>query len=137
MPYLASGYSSVTAAARRCAVECRRTCKGSSLDSCSPYSAMGSSSIWTPCLHFRPSLRARHSRVTPLSPTLPLSGGRASKQMDTGAILDALGYLAAGLGSLIEGAGIAFPGQVILLAAAAWAAARHGSLALVSLIGVA
>ena len=57
--------------------------------------------------------------------------------MDTGAILDALGYLAAGLGSLIEGAGIAFPGQVILLTAAAWAAARHGSLALVILIGFA
>src|SRR5438552_8401381 len=57
--------------------------------------------------------------------------------MGTGAILDALGYLAAGLGSLIEGAGIAFPGQVILLTAAAWAAARHGSLGLVILIGFA
>ena len=52
-------------------------------------------------------------------------------------IFDALAYPAAGLGSLIEGAGIAFPGQVILLAAAAWAAARHGSLALVILIGFA
>ena len=57
--------------------------------------------------------------------------------MDGEAILDALGYLAAGLGSLIEGAGIAFPGQVILLTAAAWAAARHGSLGLVILIGFA
>src|SRR3982074_1787955 len=47
MAYFASGYSSVTAAARRCAVECRSTCSGSSVDSCSPYSAIGSSSIWT------------------------------------------------------------------------------------------
>src|SRR6202162_5607535 len=51
------------------------------------------------------------------------------------AIVDALGYPAAGLGILIESAGIPFPGEALLLAAAAWAAARHYSLALVILCG--
>jgi membrane protein DedA with SNARE-associated domain len=51
------------------------------------------------------------------------------------AIVDALGYPAAGLGILIESAGIPFPGEALLLAAAAWAAARHHSLALVVLFG--
>jgi membrane protein DedA with SNARE-associated domain len=51
------------------------------------------------------------------------------------AIVDALGYPAAGLGILIESAGIPFPGEVLLLAAAAWAAARHHSIFLVILFG--
>jgi membrane protein DedA with SNARE-associated domain len=51
------------------------------------------------------------------------------------AIVDALGYPAAGLGILIESAGVPFPGEALLLAAAAWAAARHHSLALVILFG--
>ena len=55
--------------------------------------------------------------------------------MNTTAIVDALGYPAAGLGILIESAGIPFPGEALLLAAAAWAAARHHSLALVILFG--
>lgn len=55
--------------------------------------------------------------------------------MDPGAIVDALGYPAAGLGILIESAGIPFPGETLLLAAAAWAAARHHSLPLVILFG--
>jgi membrane protein DedA with SNARE-associated domain len=50
-------------------------------------------------------------------------------------IVDALGYPAAGLGILIESAGIPFPGEVLLLAAAAWAAARHHSIFLVILFG--
>src|ERR1700693_2700431 len=50
-------------------------------------------------------------------------------------IVDALGYPSAGLGILIESAGIPFPGEALLLAAAAWAAARHHSLALVILFG--
>jgi membrane protein DedA with SNARE-associated domain len=55
--------------------------------------------------------------------------------MNPTAIVDALGYPAAGLGILIESAGVPFPGEALLLAAAAWAAARHHSLALVILFG--
>jgi membrane protein DedA with SNARE-associated domain len=51
------------------------------------------------------------------------------------AIVDALGYPAAGLGILIESAGIPFPGEVMLLAAAAWSAARNHSIVLVILFG--
>ncbi len=55
--------------------------------------------------------------------------------MNPTAIVDALGYPAAGLGILIESSGIPFPGEVLLLAAAAWAAARHHSIILVILFG--
>jgi membrane protein DedA with SNARE-associated domain len=55
--------------------------------------------------------------------------------VDPAAIVDALGYPAAGLGILIESAGIPFPGEALLLAAAAWASARHHSLPLVILFG--
>jgi len=51
------------------------------------------------------------------------------------ALVDALGYPIAGLGILIESAGIPFPGEASLLAAAAWAAARQHSIALVVLFG--
>jgi membrane protein DedA with SNARE-associated domain len=57
--------------------------------------------------------------------------------MDPASIVDALGYPAAGLGILIESAGVPFPGEALLLAAAAWAAARHHSLPLVILFGFA
>jgi membrane protein DedA with SNARE-associated domain len=50
-------------------------------------------------------------------------------------IVDALGYPAAGLGIFIESAGVPFPGEALLLAAAAWAAARHQSIVLVILFG--
>jgi membrane protein DedA with SNARE-associated domain len=53
------------------------------------------------------------------------------------AIIDALGYPAAGLGILIESSGVPFPGEALLLAAAAWAAARHHSLILVIFFGFA
>ena len=53
--------------------------------------------------------------------------------MNWPAIVDALGYPSAGLGILIESAGVPFPGEAILLAAAAWAAARHHSIVLVIL----
>ncbi len=55
--------------------------------------------------------------------------------MNPTAIVNALGYPAAGLGILIESSGIPFPGEVLLLAAAAWAAASHHSIALVILFG--
>jgi membrane protein DedA with SNARE-associated domain len=55
--------------------------------------------------------------------------------MNPMAIVDALGYPAAGLGILIESAGVPFPGEALLLAAAAWAAARHHSIVLVILFG--
>ena len=55
--------------------------------------------------------------------------------MNPTAIVDALGYPAAGLGILIESAGVPFPGEALLLAAAAWAAARHHSIVLVVLFG--
>jgi membrane protein DedA with SNARE-associated domain len=51
------------------------------------------------------------------------------------AIVDALGYPAAGLGILIESSGIPFPGEVLLVAAGAWAAASHHSIILVILFG--
>ena len=53
--------------------------------------------------------------------------------MNWPAIVDALGYPAAGLGIFIESAGVPFPGEALLLAAAAWAAARHHSIVLVIL----
>src|SRR5690242_9504752 len=55
--------------------------------------------------------------------------------MDPARVVDALGYPAAGLGILIESAGVPFPGEALLLAAAAWAAARHHSIVLVILFG--
>jgi membrane protein DedA with SNARE-associated domain len=51
------------------------------------------------------------------------------------AIVDTIGYPSAGLGILIESAGVPFPGEALLLAAAAWAAARHYSIVLVILFG--
>jgi len=50
-------------------------------------------------------------------------------------IVDTLGSPSAGLGILIESAGVPFPGEALLLAAAAWAAVRHHSIALVILFG--
>ena len=47
--------------------------------------------------------------------------------------MDTLGYPSAGLGILIESSGIPFPGEALLLAAAAWAAVRHHSIVLVIL----
>ena len=55
--------------------------------------------------------------------------------MDWLAIVDAIGYPAAGLGILIESSGIPFPGEALLIAAAAWAAARNHSIVLVILFG--
>jgi membrane protein DedA with SNARE-associated domain len=55
--------------------------------------------------------------------------------VDVASLVDALAYPAAGLGSLIESAGVPFPGEALFLASAAWAAARHNSLALVILFG--
>ena len=53
--------------------------------------------------------------------------------MDWAGIVDLLGYPSAGLGILVESSGVPFPGEALLLAAAAWAAIRHHSLALVIL----
>lgn len=50
-------------------------------------------------------------------------------------MVDAIGYPASGLGILIESSGIPFPGEALLLAAAAWAAARGRSIILVILFG--
>ena len=55
--------------------------------------------------------------------------------MNWTAIVDAIGYPAAGLGILIESSGVPFPGETLLLAAAAWAAARHHSIVLVIFFG--
>ncbi len=51
------------------------------------------------------------------------------------AVVDAIGYPAAGLGILIESSGVPFPGEALLIAAAAWAAARGRSIVLVILFG--
>ena len=55
--------------------------------------------------------------------------------MNWPAIVDALGYPSAGLGILIESAGIPFPGETLLPLAAAWAAAGHHSIGLVVFFG--
>lgn len=55
--------------------------------------------------------------------------------IDIRALADAIGYPAAGLGILIESAGIPFPGETTLLAVAAYAAAGHLDIRLVILIG--
>jgi membrane protein DedA with SNARE-associated domain len=55
--------------------------------------------------------------------------------LDWARIVDALGYPSAGLGILIESAGIPFPGDALLLAAGAWAAVRHHSLWVVIFFG--
>ena len=57
--------------------------------------------------------------------------------MNWPAIVDALGYPSAGLGILIESSGVPFPGEALLLAAGAWAAARNRALALVIFFGFA
>ena len=57
--------------------------------------------------------------------------------MNWAQVVDALGYPSAGLGILIESAGVPFPGEALLLAAGAWAAARHHSLLLVIFFGFA
>lgn len=57
------------------------------------------------------------------------------KALDWAQIVDVLGYPSAGLGILVESAGIPFPGEALLLAAAAWAAARHHALVLVIFFG--
>src|SRR5260370_17202295 len=64
-----------------------------------------------------------------------LASAPAPLLMNPTAIVDALGYPAAGLGILIESAGVPFPGEALLLAAAAWAAARNHSIVLVIVFG--
>ena len=58
-------------------------------------------------------------------------------QLDIRAIADAIGYPAAGLGILIESAGVPFPGETMLLAVAAYAALGHLDIRLVVAIGAA
>src|SRR5437588_11861109 len=55
--------------------------------------------------------------------------------LDIPAIAQAIGYPAAGLGILIESAGIPFPGEAMLLAVAAYAAAGHLDIRIVALVG--
>ncbi len=57
--------------------------------------------------------------------------------LDIPALADAIGYPAAALGILIESAGIPFPGETMLLAVAAYAAAGHLDIRLVVLFGAA
>lgn len=55
--------------------------------------------------------------------------------MDWAQTVDLLASPAAGLAILIESAGVPFPGDVLLLAAAAWATARQQPLAAVIVLG--
>jgi membrane protein DedA with SNARE-associated domain len=55
--------------------------------------------------------------------------------IDIRAIADALGYPAAGLGILIESAGVPFPGETMLLAVAAYAAQGRLDIRLVIVVG--
>jgi membrane protein DedA with SNARE-associated domain len=50
-------------------------------------------------------------------------------------VLDAVANPIAGLGVLAEGAGLPFPGEALLFAAAVWATARHHSVLVVILVG--
>jgi membrane protein DedA with SNARE-associated domain len=56
--------------------------------------------------------------------------------MNWAELVDLFGSPAAGLAILIESAGVPFPGEALLLAAAAWAATRHQSVALVIVSGL-
>src|SRR5258708_39424858 len=63
---------------------------------------------------------------------VPVVGHRVVQYMDDldwARIVDVLGYPSAGLGIPIESAGVPFPGEALVLAAAASAAARPPSLA--------
>ncbi len=55
--------------------------------------------------------------------------------MNWAGAVDVLGSPAAGIAILIESAGVPFPGEVLLFGAAAWATARHHSLAAVIVVG--
>jgi membrane protein DedA with SNARE-associated domain len=55
--------------------------------------------------------------------------------LDWPGAVDVAGDPLAGLAMLIQSAGVPFPGEVFLLAAAAWAASRHLPIALVVLVG--
>jgi len=55
--------------------------------------------------------------------------------VDWPSLVDVLGGPLAGIGILVESAGVPFPGEALLLTAAAWAAARHDSILLVMLCG--
>ena len=55
--------------------------------------------------------------------------------IDIQALADAIGYPAAALGILVESSGIPFPGETMLLAVAAWAAAGHLDIRIVILFG--
>jgi membrane protein DedA with SNARE-associated domain len=55
--------------------------------------------------------------------------------MDVRSIADAIGYPAAALGILIESSGIPFPGELTLVAVAAYAGAGHLNIAVVIVLG--
>src|SRR3989442_13906962 len=65
---------------------------------------------------YEPLERAPVSPPGPCGPDLPTWWG-GKYPMNPTAIVDALGYPAAGLGILIESAGVPFPGEALLLAA--------------------
>ena len=79
--------------------------------------------------------RARFSPPVGLAAQARRPPHMVGRPVNPTAIVDALGYPAAGLGILIESAGVPFPGEALLLAAAAWSVARHHSIALVILFG--
>src|SRR5438270_10873806 len=56
-------------------------------------------------------------------------------EMDIRALADALGYPAAALGILVGSSGIPFPGELTLVAVAAYAGTGHLNIALVILLG--
>src|SRR6266851_867055 len=66
----------------------------------------------------RPSVYERLAAAPAPLPN-PLPEGERALPVNPTAIVDALGYPAAGLGILIESAGVPFPGEALLLAAAA------------------
>ena len=55
--------------------------------------------------------------------------------MDWPSLVDVLSGPLAGIGILVESAGVPFPGEALLLTAAAWTAARHQSILVVILCG--
>ena len=55
--------------------------------------------------------------------------------MDVRALAEAIGYPAAALGILVESSGIPFPGELTLVAVAAYAGTGHLNIALVILLG--
>src|SRR5437763_6686722 len=77
----------------------------------------------------------KHRDDRPLTTSQTFAAWAPHVNLDLPALADAISYPAAGLGILIESAGVPFPGETMLLAVAAYAAAGHLDIRLVIAMG--